>query len=378
MAGLYLHIPFCKQACHYCDFHFSTNQDLRTDLVKGILKELKLQKDYLKGEELATIYFGGGTPSLLSFQELEIILECIHATFSSIDRPEITLEANPDDLTGKKLEELRLAGINRLSIGIQSFDDGVLKFLNRAHDAHEAVRCFRDARDAGFDNISIDLIYSIPGQVQDTWERNLAQALSLTPEHLSSYSLTIEEKTAFGKWLKVGKLKAVEEEEAAQQFELLMDMTHAAGYEHYEISNFSKHGFHSRHNSNYWKQKNYLGIGPSAHSYDGASRQFNVNNNFSYLKSIEEGKIPLEREVLSNENKINEYIFTTLRTMWGCDLEKVKVDFGIDLYIKNKSYLTELIEKKLVVIENQIMKLTRSGKLVADKIAADLLVASQF
>ena len=216
---------------------------------------------------------------MLTFQELEIVFECIHTNFPSVDRPEITLEANPDDLTGKKLAELRQLGINRLSIGIQSFDDAILKFLNRVHDAHEAVRCIRDARAAGFDNLSIDLIYAIPGQDQNTWERNLELAISLAPEHLSSYALTIEEKTAFGKWQKIGKLRAIEEEVAAKQFELLMDMTQAIGYEHYEISNFSKPGFHSRHNSNYWKQEKYLGIGPSAHSYDGASRQFNVNNN---------------------------------------------------------------------------------------------------
>ena len=374
MAGLYLHIPFCKQACHYCDFHFSTNQALRSDLIKGILKELKLQKDYLKKEEVATIYFGGGTPSLLNLQELEIILESIHSNYATVDRPEITLETNPDDMGIRKLSDLRELGINRLSIGIQSFDDEVLKFLNRAHNAQQALQCILDARAAGIDNISIDLIYAIPGQHLKTWERNLEQVLSLAPEHLSCYGLTIEEKTVFGKWHKTGKLKAVDEQLAAQEFELLMDLTQASGYDHYEISNFSKPGFHSRHNSNYWKQENYLGIGPSAHSYDGVSRQFNVKNNSLYLKSIEAGEIPMEREVLSRENKINEYIFTTLRTMWGCDLEKVSVEFGLDLYNKNKIYLAGLLEKKLAVIDNHILKLTRSGKLVADKIAGDLFV----
>ena len=374
MAGLYLHIPFCKQACYYCDFHFSTSQEHRHGLITNVANELRLQKDYLNGESVDTIYFGGGTPSLLTSQEMETISEAIHASYPIADRPEITLEANPDDLNGIKLEELKQLGINRLSIGIQSFDDAILKSLNRVHDSHQAVRCVRDARNAGFDNISIDLIYAIPGQNPGIWEKNVERALSFSPEHLSSYSLTIEEKTAFGKWQKKGKIHAVEEELVAQQFELLMDLTLSAGYEHYEISNFCKPGFHSRHNSSYWKQQTYLGIGPSAHSYDGASRQFNVSNNAFYSKAIEQGRIPFEREVLTKENKINEYIFTTLRTVWGCHLEKVKLDFGVDLYQKNRVYLTELQEKELVVIENDILKLTRSGKLLADKIAADLFI----
>ncbi len=374
MAGLYLHIPFCKQACHYCDFHFSTSQQYRADLVRAMINELRMQKNYLQGESLDTIYFGGGTPSLLTTPEMETIFEGIHANYPTTDRPEITLEANPDDLTGNKLAALKQFGVNRLSIGIQSFDDAILKFLNRGHDSHQAMRCVRDARAAGFDNLSIDLIYAIPGQDSDTWEKNVHKALLLAPEHLSSYSLTIEEKTAFGKWQRTGKIQAVEEELVAGQFERLMDMTQDAGYEHYEISNFCKPGFHSRHNTSYWKQKNYLGIGPSAHSYDGISRQFNVSNNAFYSKALEQGSVPFEREVLTKENKINEYIFTTLRTAWGCHLEKVKLDFGIDLCQKNRAYLTALQEKKLVVIENDILKLTRSGKLLADKIASDLFV----
>ncbi len=374
MAGLYLHIPFCKQACHYCDFHFSTNSEHRSDLISCMVKELSLQKDYLKGERLETIYFGGGTPSLLTTAEMETLLQAVHSNYPTITSPEITVEANPDDLTSEKLVALKQLGVNRLSIGIQSFDDAVLKFLNRAHDSYEAVRCVDDARVAGFNNISVDLIYAIPGQNQNTWEKNMRQALLLLPEHLSSYSLTIEEKTVFGKRQKKGTLHAVEEDLAAILFERLMDITQQAGYEQYEISNFCKPGFYSRHNSSYWKQKKYLGIGPSAHSYDGPSRQFNVSNNALYSKAIEQDNIPFEREVLTQENKINEYIFTTLRTVWGCDLEKVKLEFGVDLYRINQAYLGDLQEKGMAVMENQTLKLTRSGKLLADRIASDLFI----
>ena len=247
MSGIYIHIPFCKQACHYCDFHFSTNQLLTRQLCEAIGTELLLQKDYLKGNAVKTIYFGGGTPSLLPIQELENILTIISAHFNVDAHAEITLEANPDDLTAEKLSELNKIGVNRLSIGIQSFDTEVLKFLNRAHDAQSALTCVSLARDAGFDNLSIDLIYAIPGQGNDDWKKNLEQAIQLSPEHISSYSLSIEEKTTFGRWLRTGKLKATDEELAAQQFEILMEELELAGYEQYEISNFSKPGFHSRH-----------------------------------------------------------------------------------------------------------------------------------
>jgi oxygen-independent coproporphyrinogen-3 oxidase len=336
--------------------------------------ELKLQKDYLPGEVFSTIYFGGGTPSLLRQNELEIIVEGIRSIYPLDDGPEISLEANPDDLTQEKLAELKQIGINRLSIGIQSFDDSILNFLNRAHHSDEAARCITVARTEGFNNISVDLIYAIPGQTQERWKKNIEQTLGLSPEHISAYALTIEKKTAFGQWQKKGQLHPVSEEIAAEQFELLMDMLQDAGYEHYEISNFCKPGFHSRHNTGYWQQVHYLGIGPSAHSYDGESRQFNISNNLMYRNAIESNTVPFEREVLTRENRINEYLFTTLRTAWGCDLEKLKVNFQFDIFQENKAYLTVLQEKKLAWIENNMLTLTRSGKLVADQIAADLFV----
>ncbi|PZR33775.1 MAG: coproporphyrinogen III oxidase [Azospira oryzae] len=376
MAGLYIHIPFCKQACHYCDFHFSTNQSTRRDLIACINRELELQKDYLHQEIINTIYFGGGTPSLLSAEELNKIVESIHSIYRISEQAEITLEANPDDLSEEKLKELRLAGVNRLSIGIQSFNDAILAFFNRAHNSTEAFNSVARARAAGFDNISIDLMYAIPGQSHELWQKNMELALSLHPEHISSYTLTIEEKTAFGQWAKRGKLKGVEEEFAAHEFELLMNTMSTAGYEHYEISNFCKPGYHSKHNSNYWRQQNYLGIGPSAHSYNGVSRQFNVSNNAAYIRLLHENKIPFELETLTPENKINEFIFTTLRTSWGCNLNYLKTHLNYDLIKSQGPYLKNLQEKDLISINDERLLLTHKGKFLADQIASDLFVVS--
>lgn len=374
MAGIYIHIPFCKQACHYCDFHFSTQQHFRVDLVKALIRELEWQSEYLLNEPINTIYFGGGTPSLLLLTEIESILNAIHTRFAVNPLAEITLEANPDDLTKEKLHQLLSSGINRLSIGIQSFDDTVLKFLNRTHSAEEAILSLHLAREVGFKNISIDLIYSIPGQNQNMWLGNIKKAIRLQPEHVSCYTLTIEAKTVFGKWAKSGKLKSVDEEFSAQEFELLMSEMHQADYQHYEISNFCKPGFASKHNSSYWQQEKYLGIGPSAHSYNGQTRQFNVSNNAQYIKSINEGKVPFELEILTRENKINEYLFTSLRTSWGCNLDYVSNAWGHDIKTVNAEYLKELEARHLVIIEDTILKLTHQGKFVADKIASDLFI----
>lgn len=372
MAGLYIHIPFCKQACHYCDFHFSTNQEGRKQLCEAIAKELSLQIRYLEGEKLETIYFGGGTPSLLLPDELEIICAAIYKSYTVADDAEITLEANPDDLCKEKLKELKLAGINRLSIGIQSFHDDVLKFFNRAHNAKESVECVTLARDAGFTNLSLDLIYAVPDQGLDRWRKNIEQAITLKPEHISAYSLTIEEKTAFGQWQKKGKLKAVGENESAADFELLMGLLTANGYEHYEISNFCKPDVYSKHNTSYWKQKKYLGVGPSAHSYNGDSRQFNSSNNQLYLKSIAKELVPFEKEILTRENKINEYIFTALRTQWGCDLSYLETQLG---YRLDKRLFQQLMDQQLLTLQGQVALLTQKGKLLADQIATDLFVS---
>ncbi len=373
MAGLYLHIPFCKQACHYCDFHFSTDQNSISSVCGAMAKELQLQKVYIN-EPLKTIYFGGGTPSLLSQRELSSLLDAIHKDYSVASDAEITLEANPDDLSLGKLRELKVSGINRLSIGIQSFDNDILKFLNRAHDSDAAESCLLQARDIGFRNISLDLIYAIPGLTEKRWEETLARALAFSPEHISSYALTIEARTVFGNWNKRGKLHMMEEEPAARQFEMLMNTLENSGYEQYEISNFCKPEFYSQHNSSYWKGASYLGIGPSAHSYNGHSRQFNVRNNAAYVRSIDIGKIPCETEVLTSENKINEYILTSLRTVWGCNLNILKTKLNDDLLQRRGEYLAVVQNRELIFIRGDILTLTRKGKLLADKIAEDLMV----
>lgn len=374
MAGIYIHIPFCKQACHYCDFHFSTNQETRSELVQSILTEIKIQKDYLRGESIQTIYFGGGTPSVLEGHELGAILESIRSTHAVAKDAEVTLEANPDDLTLSKLHELSNLGVNRMSIGIQSFHPEMLTFLNRAHDSTTAIRSFNEAREAGFKNISIDLIYALPDESENQWREDINQAIALQPDHLSCYALTIEEKTVFGRWSAAGKLKATDDETAARHLEILMDELEREGFEHYEISNFAKPGFHSKHNSSYWRQEKYLGVGPSAHSYNGASRQFNINNNNLYIRSLKNNAVPFEKEELSQENMINEYILTTLRTQWGTDLKKLKQDFEYDLLIENTDYLSKILKNKLAILEADVLRLTRKGKLLADKISSDLFV----
>jgi oxygen-independent coproporphyrinogen-3 oxidase len=374
MAGLYIHIPFCKQACYYCDFFFSTNQKQRLEIVRAITTEIALQKDYLGGEILETIYFGGGTPSILLPSELNEILEAVYRNFAVYDRPEISLEANPDDLTKEKLEDLHNAGINRLSVGIQSFDNQVLKSLNRAHDNLMARGCIEDARKAGFENISIDLIYALPKRTDEDWQKDIDRALEISPTHISSYSLTIEEKTVFGKWTKQGKMEPVDDDVSARQLSLLIDHLEGANYEQYEVSNFAKPGFQSRHNSNYWKNKKYLGVGPSAHSYNGESRQYNVSNNAAYLRALQQEKIPYTIEVLTRHDKINEYLLTTLRTSWGADLKTLRERFSFDPIEENNDYLQSLQRKGLIAIEGNILKLTRKGLFLADKIASDLFV----
>ncbi|SKC76308.1 radical SAM family heme chaperone HemW [Ohtaekwangia koreensis] len=374
MAGIYLHIPFCKQACYYCDFHFSTSLETKNELVKAISRELILQKDYVKGETINTIYFGGGTPSLLSEEELKMLFDTIYKNYIVNPAAEITLEANPDDLSILNLKQFYSAGVNRLSIGIQSFDDNVLRFLNRVHDSIAAKSCVNEARSIGFKNISIDLIYAIPGQDDIAWKNNIKQALDLSPEHISSYSLTIEDKTVFGRWAATGKLKITEDEIAATQLEILTEQLEAAGFEQYEISNFSQQGFESKHNSSYWKQEKYLGVGPSAHSYNEHSRQYNINNNAAYTRSLQQNIIPFTLETLAVEDKINDYLLTTLRTHWGTDLKKMKALYGYDLLADHQQYIESLCSQKLATLENDTLLLTKRGKLLADKIASDLFV----
>ncbi len=343
-------------------------------MVQAICKELVLQKEYLGKEKVQTLYFGGGTPSLLTEAELHYILNTVYQHFNIADDAEITLEANPDDLSKNKLQQLRQAGINRLSIGIQSFHEAHLQYLNRAHNAQEAQACIAYAQDAGFGNLSIDLIYAIPEKNHGLWAQDMQMAIALQPQHISSYCLTIEEKTVFGNWLKKNKIKEADEDFAAEQFEMLMDVLNRNGYEQYEISNFCLPGFHSYHNSNYWKKDKYLGIGPSAHSYDGVSRQFNIASNGLYLEALAEDVLHFEKELLQPHDQINEYILTGLRTKWGCNLQKITQSFAYDLYAINKKYMDELINSKRAIIQDQHFILTNQGKLLADRIASDLFV----
>lgn len=375
MSGLYIHIPFCKQACHYCDFHFSTNLQTKQSLIEAICKEIHLQKNYLGNKAtLQTIYFGGGTPSLLSESELDSIFQTIYTYFTVAPQAEITLEANPDDLTAKKLSLLQQSPVNRLSIGTQSFYEPHLQYMNRAHQAQEAIDSIKQAQDAGFSNISIDLIYGIPHADHSIWENDLQTAINLQIQHISAYCLTIEPGTAFGNWLQKGKIKQVEEEFSIEQFSILINTLAAAGFEQYEISNFALPDYYSKHNSNYWRKQKYVGIGPSAHSYDGKTRQYNVSNNIKYIKSIESNAIPATLEVLSVPDQVNEYILTSLRTKWGCNLKEIEILHNIDLQEKNTHYIKTILEKKLVTLENHILKLTPSGKLLADQIASDLFI----
>lgn len=375
MAGIYFHIPFCKQACHYCDFHFSTNQQFKTEMVAAIQQEINIRKDYLQGERIKTLYFGGGTPSVLLAEEIKSLLDQIHTHFEVDKDAEITLEANPDDLTSEKLSALRAAGINRLSIGIQSFHTQQLQFLNRAHDAERASACVMEARAAGFDNISIDLIYAIPDESDLLWIQDIEKALSLAPEHISCYSLTIEPQTVFGKWAKYGKLKITEDEVAARHLEILMDRLEAAGYEHYEVSNFAKPGYYSKHNSSYWQGESYLGLGPSAHSYNKDSRQFNLANNHRYMQDLKSGIVPYEKEVLSDADKINEYILTSLRTSWGCDTQRLQQAFQYNLLSDQDQYIQQIIAAGYAELKLSTLVLTKRGKLLADKIASDLFIS---
>ena len=363
MAGIYIHIPFCKQACHYCNFHFATSLHYKNDLVAALLKEISLQKEYLEGESVETIYFGGGTPSLCTNQELKSIVETIKSLQRVINDAEITLEANPDDISDKTLAGWKEIGINRLSIGVQSFFEEDLKWMNRAHTAQQAIDTLQLAK-KHFDNITIDLIYGTPQLTNEKWEQNVKTAVSLNIPHLSCYALTVENKTPLDKMIRQNKSPDINPDKQSEQFLLLMQWLEEAGYEHYEISNFARPGWRSRHNSSYWQGKKYLGLGPSAHSFNGISRQWNISNNNIYIESIKKGIIPLEKEILTETQKLNEYIMTSLRTAGGLNLDIT----GKEMIDKSQKF----IAAGLMKLENNSLVLTREGKLLADGIAAEL------
>ena len=371
MSGIYIHIPFCKQACFYCDFHFSTSLKKKEDMISSLVKEIGIRNGELQNSIIETIYFGGGTPSVLSVDEIQTIIDAVYQNHTVVEKPEITLEANPDDLSEEKIIELSKSPINRLSIGVQSFFEKDLKLMNRAHNSEEAKNCLSIASQY-FNNISVDLIYGIPDCTNEEWRENIQTALSFGIPHISSYALTVEAKTALETLIAKGKIKNVDEEKAQEQFYILIEELAKENFVHYELSNFSKEGYFSQNNSSYWLGKPYLGIGPSAHSFNGKERSWNVKNNTKYIKSIQENTLPLEREILTKMDGYNEYIMTGLRTIWGVSFDKIKSNFGEEYlkYLESQSH--KFIEQELLYIKNGILKTTQKGKFLSDGIASDL------
>lgn len=372
MSGIYVHIPFCKQACYYCNFHFSTTLHLKNELVQAICKEISLTCKDEKTDLIDTIYFGGGTPSILEIKEIEQIISTLDKHFIISPNAEITLEANPDDITGEKLRHWKETGINRLSVGIQSFSDAELKWMNRVHNAAHSLRCIEEIQEAGFTNFSVDLIYGSPLLTNEDWEKNTSIIIDQKIPHVSCYALTVEPSTALDKMIAQKKKEPVNAEKQSEQFLLLMSRMKEAGYEHYEISNFAKPGMRSKHNSSYWQGKKYYGFGPSAHSFDGERRRWNVSNNALYIKSIQKETIPFEEEVLTTNQQLNEYIMTSLRTLEGLDINFVHQKFGTEKIIALQSSITKWKESDKIKQWGDRVILTDEGKLFADGIAADL------
>ncbi|MEJ7778303.1 MAG: radical SAM family heme chaperone HemW [Daejeonella sp.] len=376
MAGIYLHIPFCKKACHYCDFHFSTSPVYKDQMVQALRSEIILKKDYAGNQQIETIYFGGGTPSLLSAEELGMLISEITEYYLVSSSAEITLEANPDDLYPQKVKELKQTLVNRFSIGIQSFFEEDLKWMNRAHSAPEAHSSIKRVQDAGFENITADLIYGYPLLSDEKWQFNIRELIELRIPHISSYSMTVEPSTALASFIKKGKQKPLDENQSARQFEILMEELEGAGFEHYEISNFAKPGLYSRHNSNYWEGVDYIGIGPSAHSFNGESRQWNIADNMKYIQAIQSNKIPSEIEKLTKENRVNEYIMTSLRTSKGMKLDLITHQFGEEYAEAVVQALYPFLDRDWITHNDQLVTLTKTGKLFADRIASELFVDS--
>jgi oxygen-independent coproporphyrinogen-3 oxidase len=385
MSGIYIHIPFCKQACHYCDFHFSTSLKKKDEMVLALAKEIQLRSKPIihhpspNSEPIETIYFGGGTPSILEISDLKFLIDEVYRNYKVVSTPEITVEANPDDLfpslsfRRNLFEELKVIGVNRLSIGIQSFFEDDLKLMNRAHNAEEAKKCLEIATQH-FDNISIDLIYGIPNMSNEKWLKNIETALSFNVPHISSYALTVEPKTALHTFIQKGIIPQPDDEVAAAHFQILVDKLSENDFIHYELSNFGKENYFSKNNSSYWLGKKYIGIGPSAHSYDGQNRGWNVSNNALYIKSIQENKLPIEIETLTKTDRYNEYVMTGLRTIWGVSLDRIEEEFGKTYLDYLNQQAAKFIEDHLLFVDDNILRTTKSGKFLCDGIASDLFL----
>ena len=373
MSGIYIHIPFCKQACHYCDFHFSTNLKKKDEMVLALAKEIEMRKSEFQDEIVETIYFGGGTPSILQIEDLKFLIDAVYKNYKVVENPEITVEANPDDLTENRIIELSNNKVNRLSIGIQSFFEDDLQLMNRAHNVEEAKKCLEIATHY-FDNISIDLIYGVPEMSNEKWLQNIETALSFGVPHISSYALTVEPKTALHSFIQKGIIPQPDDEVAQEHFQILVDKLSENGFIHYELSNFGKENYFSKNNSSYWLGKKYIGIGPSAHSYDGKNRGWNISNNSLYIKSIQENKLPIEIETLTKTDRYNEYIMTGLRTIWGVSLERVEQEFGKTYLDYLNRQAAKFIEDHLLFVDNNILLTTKKGKFLSDGIASDLFL----
>lgn len=375
MAGIYMHIPFCKKLCNYCDFYHVISADDNSAFIKALIREAEIRKAYTGTEEINTIYFGGGTPSVLKVKELEEILLNIRRIYPVVSNPEITIEINPDDTTGEYLDDLKKAEINRVSIGIQSWRDEDLKLLNRRHSGIQAIDAVNKTLNSGFENISIDLIYGIPGMDINAWMSNLDTAFSFDIKHLSAYHLTLENGTALYKMKEKGLFEEISEEDSIAQFNILIEKTEAAGFMQYEISNFGKPGYFSAHNTNYWKQVTYIGLGPSAHSFNGYSRQWNVRNIRKYIKSVNEGELRYEREELDNKARFNEYIMTSLRTMWGIDLDYIEKTFEKEGYDYVINLTRKFTDYGLMKQDNNNIILTNQGKMISDNIISEFMMS---
>lgn len=373
MSGIYIHIPFCKQACHYCDFHFSTNLKKKDEMVLALAKEIEMRKNEFQDSIVETIYFGGGTPSILQIEDLKFLIDAVYKNYKVVENPEITVEANPDDLTETRIIELSKNKVNRLSIGIQSFFEDDLQLMNRAHNVEEAKKCLEIATHY-FDNISIDLIYGVPEMSNEKWLQNIETALSFGVPHISSYALTVEPKTALHSFIQKGIIPQPDDEVAQEHFHILVDKLSESGFIHYELSNFGKENYFSKNNSSYWLSKKYIGIGPSAHSYDGKNRGWNVSNNSLYIKSIQENKLPIEIENLTKTDRYNEYIMTGLRTIWGVSLERIEQEFGKTYLDYLNQQAAKFIEDHLLFVDDNILRTTKKGKFLSDGIASDLFL----
>ena len=373
MSGIYIHIPFCKQACHYCDFHFSTNLKKKDEMVLALAKEIEMRKNEFQDSIVETIYFGGGTPSILQIEDLNFLIDAVYKNYKVVENPEITVEANPDDLTETRIIELSKNKVNRLSIGIQSFFEDDLQLMNRAHNVEEAKKCLEIATHY-FDNISIDLIYGVPEMSNEKWLQNIETALSFGVPHISSYALTVEPKTALHSFIQKGIIPQPDDEVAQEHFHILVDKLSESGFINYELSNFGKENYFSKNNSSYWLGKKYIGIGPSAHSYDGKNRGWNVSNNSLYIKSIQENKLPIEIETLTKTDRYNEYIMTGLRTIWGVSLHRIEQEFGKTYFDYLNQQAAKFIEDHLLFVDDNILRTTKKGKFLSDGIASDLFL----